>query len=461
MDGLTFRARLTLATTSIVAVAVVLLGAVAFLTVRVALDTSLQNRLETTAFAIRSVVDVRHGKLQALDGEDREQLLSLLGQRTDGAVLWGDGRLMASDLASPPPAILAAIAKPGAVRGEVRVASENIAYVVLPVTEKGIRYGTVAAWESHDASDDAAHIALIALGVAGAIVVVLALLGGNVLTKRLMRPVTDLSSMLSEIEATDLTERLSWAGPDDELARLCRTFDRLLDRLERAFDRERRFIADASHELRTPVTVMRAEVELALMHERTPDEYREALARLQRETRRLETLAESLLLTARHDAGAIPPNPVALDRAARAAIERMRPLAIARAIALDDTIAITGNVLADAEMIESAIVALIDNALRFAPPGGTVSIDLAREGATIVLAVRDTGPGFSEQALQQATQRFWRDDPARSGAGSGLGLSIVRSIVERFHGSLGLSNAAAGSGAIVSLTLPELIAADT
>jgi signal transduction histidine kinase len=460
MGRLTFGARLMLASTLIVAVAVAVLGTVAFVTVRVALGNALENRLDTTAYAIRSVVDIRHDRMQPLGTDDREQFLTVLGQRTDGVVLNQDGRLIASNLAAPPPAVLATLARPGARHGNLRLPSGVVAYAVLPVIERGVRYGTVAAWESRSASDDAVSIMLAALGLAGAIVIALAALVGRSIARRMLRPVAELSSMLSEIEAADLTERLSWSGPDDEIGRLCRTFDRLLDRLQNAFERERRFIADASHELRTPVSVMRAEVELALMHDRAPDAYRAALARLQRETQRLETLAERLLLTARNDATSIEASPVALHEAAQRAIDRMRPLALSRAVTLDGSFTNAVEILADSTTIESAVVALIDNALRFAPRGGRIAVDVSAAGTDAILTVADDGPGFSAAALDQATRRFWRDDPARSGAGTGLGLSIVRSIVERYHGTIELRNAP-GGGAIVRWCMPQLRAGTT
>jgi signal transduction histidine kinase len=448
---LAYGTRLTLAYTAIVAVAVALLGAVAFATVRLTLDTTLDTRLETTAKAIRSIVDVRRGELAALDREDREQFSAILGQRVNGAVLRRDGSLLASNLAAPPAAILHAIVNPAAGHGRVAVAGSTISYVAVPIVERGVRYGTTAAWESRSAYDDAVRITLIALGLAGLLVIAAAAAAGGALTRRMLQPVTELSAMISEIEATDLTERLAWAGPDDELGMLCATFDRLLDRLETAFDRERRFIADASHELRTPLTVMRAEVELALMHERTPEAYRAALLRLQRETQRLETLAQSLILTTRDDAS-IAVHPVVAGAVAARATEHMQPLASARGIALTCAVVADVEVMGDAQMLERAIVALIDNALRFARSRVEVTVEAGDGIATIV--VRDDGPGFSDAARDAATRRFWRDDPARSGNGTGLGLAIARSIAERHRGTLALDNATAGTGAVVTLTLP-------
>jgi two-component system, OmpR family, sensor kinase len=453
---LTFRTRLMLASTAIVAVAVLLLGAVAFVTIRLAMSTALDTRLETTAQAIRSVVDIKHGALRALDHEDHAQFLAILGEGVNGAILRSDGSLLASNLAAPPRAILDVLARADASHGTVQLDRGAVVYSALPIDEDGVRYGTVAAWESRSVYDDAARLTLIALGIAGVIVVVAAAAVAGTLTRRMLRPVTDLSAMISDIEASDLTERLEWSGPDDELGTLCSTFDRLLDRLETAFERERRFIADASHELRTPLSVMRAEVELALMHERTPEAYRSALARLQRETQRLEALAQSLILTTRNGNAGLSTTPVRAGVIADRARARMQPLATSRGIALGSRVETDVAVMADADMLERAIVALIDNALRFARR--SVDIRVTSEGSDACIAVSDDGAGFSDGALLDATSRFWRDDPARSGDGTGLGLAIARSIIERHGGTIALRNATDGSGAVVLLTVPAILA---
>ncbi len=232
----------------------------------------------------------------------------------------------------------------------------------------------------------------------------------------MLRPVAELSAMMSEIEATDLGERLAWTGPNDELGRLCVTFDRLLDRLETAFERERRFIADASHELRTPLSVMRAEVELALMHERTPEAYRAALERMQRETQRLEALAKSLILTTR-DGETWQPIPVDMSDIAMRAIERMRPLAEAHGIVLRCSTTATASVTADASMLERAVVSLIDNALRFARTEVRVGVTRAN-GSASPRGCSDDGPGFSDTALHDSRDKALlarRSGPQRSG----------------------------------------------
>ncbi|MGA2395129.1 MAG: HAMP domain-containing sensor histidine kinase [Candidatus Lustribacter sp.] len=449
---LAFRTRLTLAYTAMVAIAVILLGTIAFLTVRVALVSAFETRLDTTVRTIRSIVDIHHGKLEDLQGDDLVQFQALFGQGLNGAVLRRDDSLMTSNLAAPPGALLAQLVDSVRPNGVVHVDRDGTSYVLMPIVENGARFGTILTWGSRGAYEDAERITLMALGTAGVVVIAAGAAAAGTLTRRMLRPVTELSAMMSEIEATDLGERLVWKGPDDELGRLCSTFDRLLDRLETAFQRERRFIADASHELRTPLSVLRAEVELALMQDRTPEAYRSALQRLQRETQRLETLAESLILTTREDARPLAAGPVPAGEVAACATAHMQPLAASRGIGLTFAGAPAVSIEADADMLERAIVALIDNALRFARED--VSVAVTSDETQAVIAVRDDGPGFSPDALRDATSRFWRDDPARSGAGTGLGLAIARSIAERHHGSLALRNASGGLGAVVVITVP-------
>jgi signal transduction histidine kinase len=453
MPRMAYRTRLTLAYTAIVAVAVLLLGTIAFAAVRLALESAFATRLDTTVKTIRSIIDIKHGRMEKLHGEDLVQVQALLGDGLNGAVLWRDGSLMTSNLSAPPAVLLASLPVPKAFGDSLRNDRGATIYVTYDITEGSRRYGTIVAWGSREVYDDAERIAVLALGGAGLVVILAAALAGGSLARRMLRPVTELSGLMSAIEATDLGERSQWAGPDDELGRLCRTFDRLLDRLEAAFERERRFIADASHELRTPLSAMRAEVELALMHDRSPEAYRAALQRLRRETQRLEALAQRLILTSRDEGEALTLARVLPRDVVARAIEQMQPLAHSAGITLGTDGDGSGIIEGDADMLERAIVALIDNALRFA--ADRITVGVTGDDTHVAIEVRDDGPGFSTGALHDATDRFWRDDPARTGSGTGLGLAIVRAIVERHHGKLMLQNAA-GAGGTVVMTFPAV-----
>ena len=452
MRRLPYSTRLTIAYTAIFASALLAFSIIAYFTVHLTLGAQLDSRLAATLTAVRSVPDIRKRKL-VFDEDDRAQFIaSLNANHVNGLTVANDGRIVLSNLARPPREVVHAMTGTSARRGDLRVLGDTISYAVDPIWKDGTRYGWTAVWASRTLNEDAARTALMALLAASTVVVAFAAIAGGVLIRRMLRPVTDLSAMMSEIEVSDLSERLAWDGPPDELGRLCTTFDRLLDRLESAFERERRFTADASHEMRTPLSVMRAEIELALTRDRSADDYRQALERLRRETERLELLTESLLLTAREAAGEVGET-IDLLRVARDAATRMASVAGRHEIALICDGAGATCVRADSALVESALVALIDNSLRHGSGATSIALTVHATGANGFVTVSDNGRGFSDGALAEATSRFWRDDLARSTPGSGLGLAIVRATIERFGGKIELRNNGA-EGAVVTLSLP-------
>ena len=454
MRNLPYSTRLAVAYTAIFSIALLAFSFIAFATVHVSLDRQIDTRLATTATAVRSVPDVRRGAL-VFDEDDRLQFLELLtDNHVNGLTVTMTGRVLLSNLARPPREIMQSVAGTDPHHGNLRIGNDTVAYMAYPIWNNNRQYGSIIVWSSRTLGDDVARTTLVALLAASLLVIVLATVVGGSIIRRMLRPVSDLSAMMSEIEVASLSERLAWDGPDDELGRLCTTFDRLLDRLEAAFERERQFTADASHELRTPVSVMRAEVELALSRERDLPEYQRILERLQREITRLELLVESLLLSARQEAVVVPAALVEVSDVLQRAVNNMLPLMRAQNV----DVAIGGltdaSALVNATALERALVALLDNALRFSPAGSTIRLDVARSGGRIAIAIADEGPGFSDAALLDATRRFWRDDPSRSGSGTGLGLSIVCAIIERYDGSVTLANGVP-QGAIVTIRLPQ------
>lgn len=453
MARLRYETRLTIAYTAIFAVALLVFSAIAYATVEWSLGASTLTRLQTSADAIRGIPDIKHDRI-TMDADDRRQFLAVLSDNhVNGAAIANDGTLIISNLGAPPREIVAAVSD-GAPRGSVRT-SATIDYFSQPIAGKtGSIAGSVLTWESRTVNEGAARTTLISLLATSLVIIVLAAIAGRTVIRRMLRPISNLNAMMSEIEAADLGERLAWDGPDDELGRLCLTFDRLLDRLQAAFDRERRFTADASHELRTPLSVMRAEVELSLSRERDGGTYRATLERLQLETNRLEALVESLLLTARNDAGLAVSGSLRLRDVAESAAARLEEIAAKRDIAL--RVEATSDVCAhaDANLLESALVAVLDNALRYTPAGGTISIVVTANGDWCTLGVVDGGPGFTAAALRDGTQRFWHEDPARTGAGMGLGLAIAAAVAERHGGSVALRNGARGG--VVEIRLPAV-----
>jgi two-component system OmpR family sensor kinase len=243
----------------------------------------------------------------------------------------------------------------------------------------------------------------------------------------------------------------------DEVAALARTLNGLLQRLESALDRERQLVADTAHELRTPLAILRTELEIAQRQERTREELAAAVASAGQETARLTSLAEDLLFLARSDEG-VPVLAVerqhiwpVLTKAVEA--QRARAAGGGVALALEGDPWWIGEI--DALRLRQAMDNLLDNALRVAPPGSTVAVHAAAARSGVVITVSDRGPGFPDHFLPHAFERFSRADAARSRSdgGAGLGLSVVGAVARAHGGRATVVNQEEG-GATVSLILP-------
>jgi signal transduction histidine kinase len=286
------------------------------------------------------------------------------------------------------------------------------------------------------------------------LIAAIAILAGGGIARRGLAPLDRIATLASEIEARDLSRRIALPRGSDELARLGATFDRMLDRLQSAFDRERRFTSDASHELRAPLSVIRAEADLALRAERTPDEYKRALETIAAEADALEALTRDLLAAARSGSESEDVSgPVDLTLVASAVAQRVGVLSGARSVRVEGTGGAAAVIRGNRALLERAILSVLHNALKYSPESGSVHIHVAAERPRAELTIRDDGPGFSPLALEHAFDRFWRDDEARSREGSGLGLSLAKTIVERYGGTIDLANAEP-HGAIVRMSFP-------
>jgi two-component system OmpR family sensor kinase len=282
--------------------------------------------------------------------------------------------------------------------------------------------------------DDTLHSLLGQLLVVGPLALLLASIGGYFLAAAALRPVEAMRREAEAVSAGEPGRRLTLPPANDELRRLSETLNQMLARLEAALERERRFVADASHELRTPLAMLRAELDLALRRERTPEELDRAVRSAAEETERLSRLAEDLLVLARAQDGELPVRrePVAAAELVDAIAARFRPRAddAGRAV---DTGAEDGLVLhVDRLRAEQALGNLVDNALRHGQ--GRILVDARRgEAGSVELHVHDAGPGFPPGLADRAFEPFSRGDAARTGPGAGLGLAIVE-VIARAHG---------------------------
>ena len=297
-------------------------------------------------------------------------------------------------------------------------------------------------------------------GVGGALLVgvplalLLASLGGYFLARRSLAPVAAMSETAERIGAANLHERLPVADERDELGRLARAFNGLLARLADSFEQQRRFMADASHELRTPVAIVRGEAEVSLSRdERSAEEYRESLAVVHDEGRRLTRIVEDLFTLARADAAGQHPLRLTdfyLDEAVADCVRAVRTLAAKRALSLDYEAAPAELPFrGDEELIRQMLLNLLDNAIKYTPTGGRVSVRCETRVAQYLVTVSDTGAGIPAEMQSQVFERFYRADKARSraevpegagasGSGAGLGLAIARLVAEAHGGRLEL-----------------------
>lgn len=294
------------------------------------------------------------------------------------------------------------------------------------------------------------------------LLVLCAATAGSVLAKRGLAPVATIGSHAARISIATLHERIPVDGPT-ELTALARVVNDLLDRLSDAFARQRQFVADASHELRTPATIMRTESEVTLSREHRPEEeYRASMAVMHGASQRLGRIVDDLFLLARADSGHLDAHhaPLYLEDLVDEATRAVRSVAQERGIA----VALAGIVEApfngDADLIGRAILNLLDNAIKHSPAGAEIGVSLTRTGRWFDIVVIDAGPGIPEPMHTRVFERFFRADAARSRtessatSGAGLGLPIARRIAELHGGKLDLVESRPGR-TVFRLRLPD------
>lgn len=327
----------------------------------------------------------------------------------------------------------------------------------VPVETPAGKAVVIVGSSLQDRADQLLQLA-VTLGIGLPIAVLLLSFAAWWLAGAALAPVERMRSEAAAISSTDLRARLTLPPADDEITRLGATMNDLLDRIQRSVETERRFIDDASHELRTPLSILKTELDLALARERSPDELRAALRSAAEETDHLVRLAEDLLVLARAHGGHLPVHGALSDlrELLQDIAGRHRPRATSAGIAIDVD-APTGIVCVDPVRLRQAMDDLLDNALRYTPRGGAVSVSGSVDDGTIRLAVTDSGPGFSTDVLSRAFEPFVGDpDGERDGGdGSGLGLAIVRVIAVAHGGAVQAENAP-GGGARITITIAEL-----
>lgn len=290
----------------------------------------------------------------------------------------------------------------------------------------------------------------------GSIVLAVGVMGGWIISRRILRPIANIASTASRISGISLAERIDTTHVDAELADLAGVLNETFDRLQAAFERQARFTADASHELRTPLAVIRSQAELTLSRARTPEEYQLAVGACLKAANRMTDLVERLLLLARADAGSPMESrtPISLERIVNEVISQLRPLAVEKEVEFSTDLRQV-SLVADGVALAQVASNLIANAIHYNKVGGQVRVKVKHEDDVAILSVKDTGLGIGPDDRKRIFERFYRVDKARTRpiGGTGLGLAICKSIVEA-HGGTITCDSVVGSGTIFRVRLP-------
>jgi two-component system, OmpR family, sensor kinase len=330
---------------------------------------------------------------------------------------------------------------------------EESRLLAVPVNAKGGRQVVVVGTSIEPRNESLTDLAQLLL-VGGPFALILASLAAYGVAAAALKPVEAMRSRAAEISAAEPDQRLPVPATDDEVARLGKTLNEMLERLGEALEHERAFVADASHELRTPLAILRTELELALAAGRSPEELRAALASAAEETDRLTQLSEDLLTIAQTVHGELPLRLARVNvretlegvgrRFSRRAEEGGREIAILAA----PPMLVLG---ADRLRLDQAMGSMVDNALRYG--SGTIELTAVADARSAEIHVLDRGEGFPEDFLGRAFERFSRASSSNRDGGSGLGLAIVQTVAQAHGGEARAANRSAG-GADVWLTLP-------
>lgn len=295
------------------------------------------------------------------------------------------------------------------------------------------------------------------LGITSLLGSVGAIITGYTLTRKTLKPISLLTNTARNISSSDLSQRLEIEGPDDELAQLARTFNSMLERLELAFERQRKFVSDASHELRTPISVIKGYINLLDRWGKNDKEIREeSIDAIKKEAENMNSLVENLLFLARGDS-----NNHVLDREKFNIADLLAELTtetemLAEGLEVSSQTNVLIDIFADRKLIKQMLRAFIDNSIKYTPRGGKITINSYIKDEMVEIEIVDTGIGIPEEDLPYIFERFYRVDKSRSDRkGTGLGLTIAEWIIKKHNGMIDIFSGT-GKGTKVSIKLPLL-----
>lgn len=462
MHRLPIRWRLTAWYATLLAVALICFGAGVYIALRIVLYQNLEITVQDQTDLALSTVQISPDD-QSLS-VDPAAMADFRGSQHFIRLIGLDRRVISDTSPSLGGAPVKDAAVSAALRGvtgleTVKSEHDTLVIATAPIRDASRKIvGVLQTGASRSGVDEDLRNLLIALAVAAPIVLVAAAGGGYLLAGRALAPVAEITRMASVIGAADLHARIDLPLPDDELGRLASTFNEMLSRIEDAFERQRRFTGDAAHELRTPLSLMRSQVDLSLARPRDADEYREALEGIDADLGRLTGLIGTLLTLARSDTGRLAIEHVSIDLADTIAVilEQYSAIASDAGIALCDQSS-PSPLIGDDDLLVQVLVNLLDNAIAHTPEGGTIVVGCRPEPSGVRFWVHDDGAGIPKEHLPRIFDRFYRVDESRQRArgGAGLGLSICRAIVDAHGGRIELTSTE-GDGTKVDVILPNI-----
>ncbi len=411
---------------------------------------------------IAEAIDVDHGEPRL----EREVLLPALRDRVYFTRLYRADQTLSFDhnaLGGPvselPNAVTTALRGQPHL-GQVQLPTTTLRVATVPIIDDGRIAGALQIGMTPSDIEDAMHTLLRVLLVLAPATVLIASAGGLFLANRALAPIDHITRTAQRISAEHLGRRIGVQGPDDEVGRLARTFDSMLERLEAAFVRQQQFTADASHELRTPLTAIIGQIDVALGWPGSVESFRATLRTVREQTERLARLTNDLLLLARVDGHLVtlPPEPIDLGDILPALAMQVEPLAQAHGVMLMLPTFPPLIVLGNEDHLVRLFMNLLDNAIRYTPSGGQITLDATREPGQVGIRVCDTGPGIAPQHLPLLFDRFYRVDRGRNRAqgGSGLGLAIAQSIAQAHGGRISVESSV-GAGSTFTVWLPAAV----
>jgi heavy metal sensor kinase len=457
----TLRSRLILAVLTLLALALTLYGMLAYLLARDNLQGDIDQFVLDKALLLgRNMNPTNPGWIGFQDREWRSRRFTPLGQAFDPD--WEPrfrSRRLLTAIEPSPELREAALHPSGVVIGDAVDGDGNqyrLATVAVHRDEELIGYAQIAV----DLRERDGHLRHLRAWLAGGglFTLLAAGLAMTYIAHQWRMPLQVLGETARRLSLDTLFQQRLYAPEDTpELARVAGAFNELLDKLAAAHGTQQRFIADASHELRTPLTILQGEIEVTLRRERDSAAYRATLESCLEEIQRLARLTSNLLVLARAatEEATGARQRVELGTLCREVCERLAPLAAAKPIDLNVDAIDTVEMEGDPSGLELIVSNLVENAIRYSPPGEQVVVSASMSAREVILTVTDTGPGIAPDHLPRLFDRFYRVDAARARAagGAGLGLAIVKALVEAHHGRIEVSSEV-GKGSRFTVWLP-------